>query len=101
MNNYYTKEHTCTIIFCLKKDIKHYPFETTAWWTAGEIMWTFSLAGSGWKHPISCKKETKRKKMYKWMRGNCCFVIGLFGLFLKGTKALQKPPAFVLQYFTF
>lgn len=27
------------------------------------------------------------------MRGNCCFVIGLFGLFLKGTEALQKPPA--------
>ena len=31
MNNYYTKEHAGTIIFCLKKDfIKHYPFETIA-----------------------------------------------------------------------
>ena len=80
--------------FCLKKDIiKHYPFETIAWWIAGEIKWTFSLTGSGWKHPISYKKETKWKIMYKWMRGNCCSVIGLFGLFLKGTEALQKPPA--------
>ena len=58
-----------------------------------KLKWTFSLAGSGWKHPISCKKETKRKKMYKWMRGNCCLVIGFFGPFLKGTEPLQKPPA--------
>ena len=33
------------------------------------------------------------------MRGNCCSVIGLFGLFLKGKEALQKPPV-LLQYFT-
>lgn len=42
--------------------MKHNPFETITWWTAGEIKWTFSLAGSGWKHPISFKKRKEKEK---------------------------------------